>query len=233
MQRVAIGRALVRRPKALLMDEPIGALDAKLREEMRTELKRLHLENDATTVYVTHDQVEAMSMADKIAIMNEGVLEQVGTPTEVYQQPATLFVAQFIGSPIMNVVNGAVRPADDHTAVILGEDDAVLSFPQQLFHLVAREAAPRGRARDRRAARRASWSRRQPHRGPHRGRGAHHRAAGPLRHRRPQVRQAAAARAHAERLRRRAGRRGVGAARREADALLQHPHRAKRCDRRL
>ena len=74
MQRVAIGRALVRRPKALLMDEPIGALDAKLREEMRTELKRLHLENDATTVYVTHDQVEAMSMADKIAIMNEGVL---------------------------------------------------------------------------------------------------------------------------------------------------------------
>ncbi len=87
MQRVAIGRALVRRPKALLMDEPIGALDAKLREEMRTELKRLHLENDATTVYVTHDQVEAMSMADRIAIMNEGVLQQVGTPTEVYQHP--------------------------------------------------------------------------------------------------------------------------------------------------
>ena len=80
MQRVAIGRALVRRPKALLMDEPIGALDAKLREEMRTELKRLHIENEATTVYVTHDQVEAMSMADKIAIMNDGVLQQVGTP---------------------------------------------------------------------------------------------------------------------------------------------------------
>ena len=137
MQRVAIGRALVRRPKALLMDEPIGALDAKLREEMRTELKRLHLENDATTVYVTHDQVEAMSMADKIAIMNEGVLQQVGTPTEVYQHPANLFVAQFIGSPIMNVVNGAVRPADDHTAVVLGENDAVLSFPQPLFHLIA------------------------------------------------------------------------------------------------
>src|SRR6185295_7277680 len=75
MQRVAIGRALVRRPKALLMDEPIGALDAKLREEMRSELRRLHIENDATTVYVTHDQVEAMSLADRIAIMNEGVLQ--------------------------------------------------------------------------------------------------------------------------------------------------------------
>ncbi|CAN0373664.1 unnamed protein product, partial [Phaeothamnion confervicola] len=90
LQRVAIGRALVRRPKALLMDEPIGALDAKLREEMRTELKRLHIENEATTVYVTHDQVEAMSMADRIAIMNDGVLQQVGTPTEVYSHPANL-----------------------------------------------------------------------------------------------------------------------------------------------
>ena len=95
MQRVAIGRALVRRPKAMLMDEPIGALDAQLRESMRTELKRLHLENDSTTVYVTHDQVEAMSLADRIAIMNEGVLQQVGTPSDVYQHPANLFVAQF------------------------------------------------------------------------------------------------------------------------------------------
>ena len=80
MQRVAIGRALVRRPKALLMDEPIGALDAKLREDMRAELKRLHIENGSTTVYVTHDQVEAMSLADRIAVMNDGVLQQVGTP---------------------------------------------------------------------------------------------------------------------------------------------------------
>src|SRR5258706_15662220 len=78
LQRIAIGRALVRRPKALLMDEPIGALDAKLREEMRIELKRLHIENQATTAYVTHDQVEAMSMADRIAIMNDGGLQQVG-----------------------------------------------------------------------------------------------------------------------------------------------------------
>jgi multiple sugar transport system ATP-binding protein len=136
LQRVAIGRALVRRPKALLMDEPIGALDAKLREEMRTELKRLHIENEATTVYVTHDQVEAMSMADKIAIMNEGVLQQVGTPTEVYQHPANLFVAQFIGSPIMNVVNGMVRPANDGTQVVLGENDASLVFPSRLHPMI-------------------------------------------------------------------------------------------------
>jgi multiple sugar transport system ATP-binding protein len=136
MQRVAIGRALVRRPKALLMDEPIGALDAKLREEMRAELKHIHLQNNATTVYVTHDQVEAMAMADRIAIMNEGVLEQVGSPSDVYQQPATLFVAQFVGSPIMNVVSGAVRPADGYTQVMLGEDGAVLRFPEQLYHEV-------------------------------------------------------------------------------------------------
>jgi len=136
LQRVAIGRALVRRPKALLMDEPIGALDAKLREEMRTELKRLHIENEATTVYVTHDQVEAMSMADKIAIMNEGVLQQVGTPTEVYQHPANLFVAQFIGSPIMNVINGVVRPGDSTTQVILGDNDATLAFPQRLHPMI-------------------------------------------------------------------------------------------------
>ena len=136
MQRVAIGRALVRRPKAMLMDEPIGALDAKLREEMRTELKHIHLRNAATTVYVTHDQVEAMAMADRIAIMNEGVLQQVGTPGEVYEHPANLFVAQFIGSPIMNVMEGSVRPADDHTALMLGDNDAVLRFPSALYHRV-------------------------------------------------------------------------------------------------
>ena len=106
MQRVAIGRALVRRPKAVLMDEPIGALDAKMRESMRTELKRLHLENSSTTIYVTHDQVEAMSLADRIAVMDEGVLQQVGTPMDVYRHPKNLFVAQFIGSPVMNVVPG-------------------------------------------------------------------------------------------------------------------------------
>jgi multiple sugar transport system ATP-binding protein len=105
MQRVTIGRALVRRPLAMLMDEPIGALDAKLREDMRTELRRLHVENESTTVYVTHDQVEAMAMADKIGIMNDGLLQQYDSPGKVYDQPANLFVAQFVGSPIMNVAD--------------------------------------------------------------------------------------------------------------------------------
>jgi multiple sugar transport system ATP-binding protein len=108
MQRVAIGRALVRRPKALLMDEPIGALDAKLREDMRAELKRLHIENGTTSVYVTHDQIEAMSLADRVAVMNDGVLQQVGPPSEVYLHPANLFVAQFVGSPVMNTLPATV-----------------------------------------------------------------------------------------------------------------------------
>ena len=109
MQRIAIGRALVRRPKAMLMDEPIGALDAKLREDMRTELKRLHIENGSTTIYVTHDQIEAMALADRIAIMNDGVLQQVGTPTDVYLNPVNLFVAQFIGSPVMNIFDATIN----------------------------------------------------------------------------------------------------------------------------
>jgi multiple sugar transport system ATP-binding protein len=119
MQRVTIGRALVRRPKAMLMDEPIGALDAKLREEMRTELRRLHVDNQSTTVYVTHDQVEAMSMADRIAIMNDGILQQVGSPTDVYSWPTNLFVAQFVGSPIMNVVDCDVESVESSTHVRL------------------------------------------------------------------------------------------------------------------
>jgi multiple sugar transport system ATP-binding protein len=138
MQRVAIGRALVRRPKAMLMDEPIGALDAKLREEMRTELKRLHLENDQTTVYVTHDQVEAMSLADRIAVMNEGVLQQVGSPAEVYQHPSNLFVAQFVGSPVMNVANVRLEANGSHTRVRLGDGAAVFDFPAGLVERMAR-----------------------------------------------------------------------------------------------
>ena len=113
MQRVTIGRALVRRPAVMLMDEPIGALDAKLREDMRAELRRLHVENQSTTVYVTHDQVEAMSMADKIGIMNDGVLQQYDSPTRVYDAPANLFVAQFVGSPIMNVIDCQCERKDD------------------------------------------------------------------------------------------------------------------------
>jgi multiple sugar transport system ATP-binding protein len=119
MQRVTIGRALVRRPKAMLMDEPIGALDAKMREEMRTELRRLHVDNGSTTVYVTHDQVEAMSMADRIAVMNDGVLQQIGSPAEVYSWPANLFVAQFVGSPIMNVTDCNVEVINSSTRVRL------------------------------------------------------------------------------------------------------------------
>ncbi len=137
MQRIAIGRALVRRPKAMLMDEPIGALDAKLREEMRAELKRLHLENDSTTVYVTHDQVEAMSLADRIAIMNEGVLQQVGTPNEVYQHPANLFVAQFIGSPVMNISKATVMANGASAKVVLGENDGAFEFSRDLHQKMA------------------------------------------------------------------------------------------------
>ena len=122
MQRVAVGRAMVRRPKAILMDEPIGSLDAKLREDMRTELKRLHIEIKSTTLYVTHDQVEAMSMADKVCIMEDGVLQQVGTPAEVYDHPANLFVAQFVGSPIMNILDCRIGAAENCTQCFLGED---------------------------------------------------------------------------------------------------------------
>ena len=101
-QRVALGRALVRDPQVFLMDEPLSNLDAKLRAQTRGEIKRLQQEVGTTTVYVTHDQVEAMTMGDRIAVMNEGRLEQVGTPEELYERPANRFVAGFIGSPGMS-----------------------------------------------------------------------------------------------------------------------------------
>ncbi|WP_309713454.1 ABC transporter ATP-binding protein [Armatimonas sp.] len=103
-QRVTIGRAIVRRPQVFLMDEPLSALDAKLRTEMRAEIKKLQTDLGATTIYVTHDQLEAMSMGDRIAIMYVGLLQQAGTPMEVYDNPRNLFVAGFIGSPAMNFV---------------------------------------------------------------------------------------------------------------------------------
>jgi multiple sugar transport system ATP-binding protein len=105
-QRVALARALVRRPAAFLMDEPLGALDAEFRETMRAEIKRLHILQHATTVYVTHDQIEAMAMGDRIVVMSSAVVQQVGTPTDVYYDPANLFVARFIGSPGMNLITG-------------------------------------------------------------------------------------------------------------------------------
>ena len=107
-QRVALGRAIVREPSVFLMDEPLSNLDAKLRVQTRAEIARLHQRLGTTTVYVTHDQVEAMTMGDRIAIMNGGILQQVGTPGEIYDHPANLFVAGFIGTPTMNFVPAAV-----------------------------------------------------------------------------------------------------------------------------
>ena len=109
MQRVALGRALVREPKLFLMDEPLSNLDAKLRTHMRTEIKKLQKKIGITTLYISHDQVEAMSMADRIAIMKNGNIQQIGTPIEVYHQPNNIFVGQFIGNPQMNLINGSVR----------------------------------------------------------------------------------------------------------------------------
>jgi multiple sugar transport system ATP-binding protein len=105
-QRVAMGRAIVRNPQVFLFDEPLSNLDAKLRVQMRTEIKELHQRLKTTTVYVTHDQVEAMTMADKIVVMHDGVVEQVGAPLELYDHPANMFVAGFIGSPAMNFLKG-------------------------------------------------------------------------------------------------------------------------------
>jgi multiple sugar transport system ATP-binding protein len=105
-QRVGLARALVRRPAAFLMDEPIGALDADARETMRAEIKQFHIELNATTVYVTHDQVEAMAMGDRIVVMSDAVVQQVGTPAQVYYKPSNLFVARFVGSPGMNLIPG-------------------------------------------------------------------------------------------------------------------------------
>lgn len=111
-QRVALGRAIVREPKAFMMDEPLGALDAEFREHMAEELRALHDRMGATTVYVTHDQLEAMQMGDKIVVMNNAVVEQFGTPQEIYDWPATMFVADFIGSPSMNFLkfDGKLAP---------------------------------------------------------------------------------------------------------------------------
>jgi len=107
-QRVAMGRAIVRDPQVFLFDEPLSNLDAKLRVQMRTEIKELHQRLKTTTVYVTHDQIEAMTMADKIVVMHDGIVEQMGAPLELYDRPANLFVAGFIGSPSMNFVKGRI-----------------------------------------------------------------------------------------------------------------------------
>ncbi len=114
-QRVAIARAIVRQPDVFLMDEPLANLDAKLRVHMRTELQRLHKELDTTIIYVTHDQAEAMTMADRIAVLNAGKLQQIDPPLTCYNEPANLFVAGFIGSPAMNLLNGEIVPSGFET----------------------------------------------------------------------------------------------------------------------
>jgi ABC-type sugar transport system ATPase subunit len=134
-QRVALARAIVRRPQAFLMDEPLSNLDAKLRVQTRAELIELQRRLEATVVYVTHDQVEAMTMGERIAILDEGRLQQVGPPQEVYARPASVFVARFIGTPPMNTVRGPVRQTEAGLAVSIAGGDVPL--PQPLDHAVA------------------------------------------------------------------------------------------------
>jgi len=119
-QRIALGRAMVRNPKIFLLDEPLANLDAKLRVHARMELKKLQQELGVTTIFVTHDQVEAMTMGDRIAVMNNGRLEQIGTPSELYTEPANTFVAKFIGSPPMNLMEGSLVASDRGPRIDLG-----------------------------------------------------------------------------------------------------------------
>lgn len=129
-QRVAMGRALARRPKIYLFDEPLSNLDAKLRVEMRTEVKKLHRRLGTTIVYVTHDQIEAMTLADRIAVMKDGVVQQLGTPEEIYERPANLFVAGFIGSPPMNQIPIDVSEAQGKVVALLtGSDGQRMALP--------------------------------------------------------------------------------------------------------
>ena len=146
-QRVAMGRAIVRNPQVFLFDEPLSNLDAKLRVQMRAEIKELHQRLKVTTVYVTHDQIEAMTMADKIVVMNNGNIEQAGRPLDLYDRPANLFVAGFIGSPAMNMVKGTV------------ERRRAAHGRRHAWPLPANGAARQGRARRLRRAARASAAR--------------------------------------------------------------------------
>ena len=139
MQRVALGRALVREPKVFLMDEPLSNLDAKMRAYMRTEIKKLQRKVGITTIYITHDQIEAMSMADRIAIMEHGLIQQVGTPQEVYSEPSNTFVAGFIGSPPMNFLECEVSRSNSHLLIeisgslIKSESDALRNDFDRLY----------------------------------------------------------------------------------------------------
>ena len=125
-QRVAMGRAIVRKPQAFLFDEPLSNLDARLREQMRSEIRKLHRRLGATSVYVTHDQIEAMTMADRIVAMHDGIIQQVGTPIEIYDRPANIFVASFIGSPAMTFLEGAYEIAANGNAGVRIADGALI-----------------------------------------------------------------------------------------------------------
>ena len=131
-QRVAMGRALVRQPRVFLFDEPLSNLDAKLRVDMRIEIKRLHQRTGATIVYVTHDQIEAMTLATRIAVLKDGELQQVGAPYEIYNSPANLFVADFMGSPSMNLLEGKVSKANGSASIVIdraGSEPIVFAAP--------------------------------------------------------------------------------------------------------
>jgi multiple sugar transport system ATP-binding protein len=128
-QRVAIGRAIVRQPEVFLFDEPLSNLDAALRVDMRMELSKLHNDLGATMIYVTHDQVEAMTLADKIVVLNGGVVQQVGSPIELYKKPANLFVAGFIGSPKMNFIDVSVQTIAGDSVTIAGKDISPVAIP--------------------------------------------------------------------------------------------------------
>ncbi len=131
-QRVAMGRAMVRDPRVFLLDEPLSNLDAKLRTQMRTEVRELQQRLGSTMIYVTHDQVEAMTMADRIAVLRRGVLQQVGTPRELYWEPANLFVADFIGSPAMNLLQGRLQVDGDRVHMVYGEGKT-FELPSELL----------------------------------------------------------------------------------------------------
>ena len=150
-----MGRAIVRDPQVFLFDEPLSNLDAKLRVQMRTEIKELHQRLKTTSIYVTHDQIEAMTMADQIVVMKDGVVEQRGTPLELYDHPANLFVAGFIGSPAMNFLPGTLRRANGEARIdlgagvsvpaprdALGSDGQRIVFGARPEHLTLGETAP-------------------------------------------------------------------------------------------
>src|SRR6185503_5968223 len=130
-QRVAMGRAIIRHPSVFLMDEPLSNLDAKLRVQMRTEIAQIQRRLQVTTIYVTHDQVEAMTMGDRVALLRDGVLQQVDTPTNIYQKPSNTFVASFIGSPSMNLYRASLTRGDGGAELRLGTH--LLPVPAAIF----------------------------------------------------------------------------------------------------